>query len=115
MWMRLQINGTTIKGKIWREGEDEPAGWDIDTTDSGGHASGAVGVFARYDSGFDWFGVGTGGDAPPAIPAAEGDARVTQIAADVLRQGDPDARVTQIAVEVLRQNQTHSGTVVIIG
>lgn len=84
IWARLYISGTTIRGKMWLDGEDEPGSWMIDTTDSA-HASGAVGVYASRTSYFDWFGVGTNGDAAPSLPASESDARVTQAVVEILR------------------------------
>ncbi|HEQ98798.1 MAG TPA: hypothetical protein ENO22_05605 [candidate division Zixibacteria bacterium] len=114
-WLRLYVSGTTLRAKVWRDGEDEPASWMIDTTDSA-HASGAVGVYASYDSYFDWFGVGTAGSAIPAIPSTEAAGRITQEVVEVLREGSPELRLTQLAVEVLRTSGgTSQPKVVIIG
>lgn len=115
-WLRFQVNGTALKARIWRDGDPEPVTWHIDTTDSAVSAAGWCGLYTRYigDAEVDWFGVGTAGDAPPAQPAAEGAARVTQVAVEVLRVGDPDARVTQVSVEVLRRNRRNPGSVVVI-
>jgi hypothetical protein len=100
-WLRFQVTGTAIKARFWRDGEDEPGTWDIDTSDATISAGGWVGVMSyNYDAEVDWFGVGTAGSAPPAVPAAEGDAFITQAATEVLRAGDPDALVTQATVEV---------------
>jgi hypothetical protein len=114
LWMRLYINGTTLRAKVWLDGDDEPASWQIDTTDSA-HASGYVGVYSSYDSYFDWFGVGTGGDGVPSLPAVEADGRITQATVEVLRSGAPEARVTQVVVEVLRRSKGTQPKVIVIG
>lgn len=113
--IRFQVNGTDLKGKIWRADEDEPGGWQIEETDSNVTAAGGAGLVAKIDSYCDWFSVGTGGDAPEAFPATEADARLTQETVEVLREGDPDARLTQAVVEVLRDNISAQSVVVIIG
>lgn len=33
-WLKLEANGTTIRGKSWADGDDEPEEWDISLTDS---------------------------------------------------------------------------------
>ncbi len=96
--MRLQINGTAIKGKLWLADDDEPGSWQIEETDASVSAAGAVGLTFHVDSYVDWFGAGTGGDAPPAFPATEA-----------------EARVTQAVVEVLRSNPGSESIVVVIG
>jgi len=86
-WIRFQVTGTNLKVKVWRDDEGEPASWDIEETDATIGGTGWVGVFVRKDDGeVDWFGAGTGGSVPPSPPSAEGDARVTQIVTEVLRQ-----------------------------
>jgi hypothetical protein len=91
-WLRLQVSGTAIKVRIWSDAETEPATWNIETTDSSVSAAGWCGIYTRYvgDAEVDWFGAGTAGDAPPAIPAAEGDVRITQIAVELLKPFVPE-------------------------
>lgn len=70
-WRRFQGSGTTLKCKLWTGARsDEPAGWDIDLTNSD-WSTGAVGVFVRERSVnptkvyVQELYVGTEGDAPP--------------------------------------------------
>ncbi|MDD3906475.1 MAG: baseplate J/gp47 family protein [Candidatus Omnitrophica bacterium] len=67
-WMRFRAIGTSLKAKIWADGESEPAEWHIDATNDVVSAGGWVGVglYAsnRYQD-FDCVGVGVdGADAP---------------------------------------------------
>lgn len=67
-WLRLRMNGTTIRAKFWKDGTSEPGSWEVDTTDSSLSAAGWVGVFAWDNDDIvdvDVFGVGTNGDAAP--------------------------------------------------
>lgn len=43
-WMRFQLRGSTIKGRIWIDGTDEPGEWDLEAEDDT-HSSGYVGIF----------------------------------------------------------------------
>lgn len=98
-WLRLQISGTALKVRLWRDDEGEPAAWNIEETDSNISAAGWCGVFVRKDDGeVDWFGAGTGTDAPPAAPSAEGDARVTQDAIEVLRQATSQTQPVVVVI-----------------
>ncbi|MGM0437498.1 MAG: hypothetical protein ACQEQD_04435 [Bacillota bacterium] len=72
-WMRLRVNGSDIKAKVWEDGETEPESWDIEETDTGITGTGWVGVGGYiHDSirDFDVVGVATNGDAAPAEPIA---------------------------------------------
>lgn len=63
--VRFRVNGTAIQVKVWADGTAEPGSWQIDTTDSGISAAGAVGVGNLNQSVTDqwaWFSVATGGD-----------------------------------------------------
>lgn len=42
--LRVRWQGTSIKGKIWQEGTQEPSTWNIDTTDASFSASGWTGL-----------------------------------------------------------------------
>ena len=41
-WMRFRLEGTSLKVKVWADGETEPEAWTVETTDSS-HSSGYVG------------------------------------------------------------------------
>jgi hypothetical protein len=82
-WLRLRINGTAVKAKIWSGAAgDEPGGagsdsnWNVSTTDSTISGTGWAGpaVYGVNTVGFQtWkqLGVGTNGDtAPSSAPAA---------------------------------------------
>jgi hypothetical protein len=79
-WLRFRVNGTSLKGKVWSEKEDEPEGWQVEATDSALTAAGWIGV-GNYNAmsttylNVDYFGVGTNGDSPP-MPAWATDAEV---------------------------------------
>lgn len=68
--VRFQVLGSagtaTQKGKVWTDGDAEPAGWDVESTDTAISAAGGVG-FASQDAPMRWatfFSVGTGGSTP---------------------------------------------------
>jgi len=85
-WIRLQVDGSDIKAKFWSDADPEPELWDIETTDSDVSVGGWAGVYNYAGDGeVDWFGAGTSTDTPPNQPAASGDALVTQMAVEVLR------------------------------
>jgi hypothetical protein len=66
VWIKLRVNGTSIKSKAWLDGGTEPATWTTDNTDSDVSAAGWVGIFSfssvgdPYDIGY--FAVATNGD-----------------------------------------------------
>ena len=73
-WLRFRANGSALKAKLWRDSEEEPAGWHVEATDSG-LTSGWMG-FRASNSG-DWdvdrIALATGGDTagfnrPPLAP-----------------------------------------------
>ena len=54
-WIRLRVEGTSIKAKYWRNGTSEPAGWTAQATDSywaSGRASLGAAVYAGMSSPF---------------------------------------------------------------
>lgn len=69
-WARFQISGTTLRGRIWLDGEAEPGTWHVSATDSD-LSSGWVGV-ATIESSIDYWwdlvGVGTAGESAPTEP-----------------------------------------------
>ncbi|MGC5398088.1 poly-gamma-glutamate hydrolase family protein [Streptomyces sp. DT20] len=42
--IRMQLVGTAIRAKAWRDGTTEPAGWQLETTDTSFAAAGSVGM-----------------------------------------------------------------------
>ena len=125
-WLRFRVSGSDLKSKIWKDGEEEPSGWTVETTDSNITGVGWAAAWMQdgsTDSTVDFFSVGTNGDTAPFPPAdtsvvirstqqpvevllqdSSPMARVTQVPVEVLLQdSSPMARVTQVAVEVLMQ------------
>jgi hypothetical protein len=41
-WIRFQATGTTVRGKIWLDGDSEPESWTVSTTDSAISAAGDI-------------------------------------------------------------------------
>ena len=72
--IRFRVNGTSLKAKIWADGDSEPASWHIEVTDSNITAAGWIGAFGyetmypQTKKDYDIFGVGTNGDPAPHIP-----------------------------------------------
>jgi len=100
-WVRLRVNGTAIKAKVWLDGTAEPASWSSEVTDSAVAAAGWVGVGAFQASGIRDFGyvaIGTNGDSPAFITV---NPRLYQAAAETLVQGDPQLHISQAALEFL--------------
>ena len=74
-WVRSRVSGTDLKIKVWTEPAGEPAGWDLESTDSDISAAGSVGFFqftGDRSVDMDLFGVGTGGDTAPTSPVSAG-------------------------------------------
>lgn len=61
--VRFRANSTTLQGRIWRLGEDEPSTWDVEATSQSDHASGWAGYMTSgsADSYSDRFAWATGG------------------------------------------------------
>jgi hypothetical protein len=62
-WLRLRVEGTSLKVKAWDYGEAEPEAWDLEETDSDISGGGWAGV-VTYKSDWeyvDWFSVGIDG------------------------------------------------------
>lgn len=70
-WVRFQIQGTTLRLKIWPHTHKEPAGWLIDVVDSAIIDPGWVGLFGSYTvattSYYHYFAAATEGE-PLLIP-----------------------------------------------
>lgn len=70
-WCRFQKSGSTLRAKFWQDGNSEPSGWTLSTSDSGLSGGGWVGLGAYEESGtkrFDAIGVGTNGDPAVIFP-----------------------------------------------
>ena len=115
-WFRFRINGsgpTTVQAKSWSGLiTDEPAGWQIDTTDSSGPtAAGWVGP-SDYNLGggatITQFGVGTNGDsAPDTAPSSGADLTIAEAAH--AHAADNLALTTDSTLTI--QDATHGHTV----
>jgi len=46
IWVKAEIVGSTIRAKFWDDEDPEPAGWDLEGTDST-HTEGQTGLYAR--------------------------------------------------------------------
>jgi hypothetical protein len=67
-YRRFRAEGNKLKAKVWRASENEPAEWDIETTD-GDHADGWVGL-GSFDTELvetSVFSVATGGETAPHL------------------------------------------------
>lgn len=92
-WMRLRVNGSDIKAKLWAAFEPEPTDWLIEITDATTTAAGWSGLMG-YDSSSDpyyfaYFAAGSGGDTAP-----------------MLTYGTPEVRLSSLLVEYLIRNDT---------
>lgn len=68
-WIRFQVSGTALRMRRWAGTVgDEPATWNLDTTDAAVSAAGAVGFIGVADTTYDvdLIGVGTDGDPAPS-------------------------------------------------
>ena len=108
------INGTgatvTIQVKVWADGQEEPADWTVEYSDTSASritAAGWVGVGRSEHKGATWFdavGVGTNGDTAP-IPAGTSAIRETTINAQALVTNDATpVRLTTINAQALMKN-----------
>lgn len=107
-WLRVRWQGTSIKGKIWQEGTEEPATWDIDITDSSFSASGWVGL-RTYEASADCYVYSLGmvtGDATATAPYAG----ATTLSGDESTSSSAtDNGTISISVSVSGQESTSSG------
>lgn len=103
--IRFRADGINLKAKIWSsEQAQEPAAWNIETTDSNITSAGWVGVSNVANYGFrdhDDIAIATNSDT--AIFEIVGDVRETQSAMLVLSAGITDARTTQISTLILAE------------
>ena len=74
-YLRVRFNGTSIKLRAWSGAiVDEPATWDLETTNSDIAAAGWVGFFNFFDITveYDILSVGTNGDSAPSTAPVTG-------------------------------------------
>lgn len=68
-WVRIRRNGSDLKGKIWQDGNSEPASWTLSTTDtsisSGDAVFNGVTASSSAETDIDVVGFGTNGDTAP--------------------------------------------------
>lgn len=111
-WIRFQVSGESLKAKVWRETEEEPVDWDIETTDSDVTGAGYVGLGMygkQQDFRCQFFSVSTDpNEYSPIEP--EGEIQypcVNQHIVEVALTGSSLCTVTQHAVEVIRNVENY--------
>ena len=45
--MKLQVDGSTIRGKLWVRGENEPEAWTVEMMDSSPNLFGSPGLYGN--------------------------------------------------------------------
>ncbi len=109
-YMRFRINGSDLKGKLWPAGEEEPAAWDLEETDSNITGVGWGGLWGFRNSGdseCDMLTIGTNGDAAPLAADTTDTVRISAAYAAVLST-NPNApvRISAAYASVLSTNPT---------
>lgn len=102
-YVRFRANGTSLKARVWLDGEPEPSVWHIDFTDSSITAAGWVGVGNLESTGtrdFDWVSIGTNGDTAPLATSTATTIRASQVVSEVALATVAQARVSQVVSEV---------------
>ncbi|MFL5541698.1 MAG: hypothetical protein ACJ8J0_22120 [Longimicrobiaceae bacterium] len=69
-WIRFAALGSTLRAKVWADGQAEPGGWTVQGNDAG-LSSGSVGAYVYEPNGvdFDLFSAATQGGTAPTPPA----------------------------------------------
>lgn len=106
-YLRLQVEGSVQKGKIWHIADEEPDSWQMEASDTAVVGPGYCGLTfytAYQDAGISYYAVGVDGAEPPdlILPRA---AQVTSSPLEVLRKGKSEAEVTQYCLQVLRYHE----------
>jgi hypothetical protein len=102
-FVRFRANGTSLKARVWADGEVEPSVWHIDITDSSISAAGWTGVGNLESTGtrdFDWISVGTNGDTAPLTTGGATEVRTSQAAMEAALATVAQARISQLIAEV---------------
>lgn len=91
-WVRLQATGSTIRYKVWKDGDSEPGSWTASVTDTSLTGSGFIGIVGIGTTTFDFaeIYIGTGTDLAPTSPVLK------TVSGTVLNDaGAPDARTVR--------------------
>ena len=64
-WIRLRANGSSVYGRLWRDGSAEPSTWFSKTDSSLSSGLVGVGMWAAFTVDFDVIGVHTNGGTAP--------------------------------------------------
>ena len=109
-YIRFRVNGTSLQGRLWPEGDEEPTVWHIDETNSDVSGVGWGGIlgFEGSSGGLcetDMLTIGTNGDAAPLAASTTSTLRVTAAYAAVL-SSNPDipVRISAAYAAVLSTN-----------
>lgn len=100
-YARFRVNGTSLQGKFWKDGDPEPD-WQVSGTDSSITAAGWVGVMGWSSTNtrdMDWFSVGTNGDTAPLSISTATPIRVSQVVSEAALATVAPGRVTQVVAE----------------
>lgn len=102
--VRFRVNGTSLRARVWADGEPEPSAWHVDTTDASIAAAGWVGV-GRTDAtptvDFTHFVAATNGDTAAWPTPVDTLARETQEAIETLSNVNSHAIITQLPIEAV--------------
>lgn len=101
-YARFRVNGTSLQGKFWKDGDPEPD-WQVSATNSSITAAGWVGVIGWSGVNtrdMDWFSVGTNGDTPLLSISTTTPIRVSQVVSEAALATVAPARVSQVVAEV---------------
>ncbi len=113
LYARFRINGTgatvNLKARIWGDGQEEGADWNLDFNDTNAARITAVGWcgFGRSQHGneltqYDYLGVGTNGDTAPIVINTGTVNRLTGTYAQVISSvDDPVVRLTGVQAAVV--------------
>lgn len=63
-FIRFECESTTLRAKLWEDGQTEPSSWQVTATDSD-ISGGDVGIHSTDSSDYSLYGVGTNGDEAP--------------------------------------------------
>jgi lysophospholipase L1-like esterase len=87
MWIRAQVQGTTISLRAWHAGSSEPSTWDLSFTDSSISAAGYAGFYYSLDTG-------------SAIAMGVDEVQVQSIGAEALGVTTPGTQTAGVAMTV---------------
>lgn len=70
VYCRVRFEGNNLRARAWYEGQNEPSGWGIQTTDAK-YSSGRIGIkIQQHEDGgvLEFLSIGTDGDPAPSSP-----------------------------------------------